>query len=261
MELLVVVAIIALLVSILLPALGQAREETKRVVCSTNLRQFGLAWSVYAEDNHDKSMTWSSTVSDPDFWFYRLAPYLGDSTFESGSENEKGALQILKCPSAGVWRDAYGYGMGYGGAKYSWRWPLVLSSVDQAIVEGGYTINNWMREWPNPTPENANKFYTQFSVAPNNVPIMSDGAWPTATPQTEDGYKARYLIDVNGGGLPGMNGANHSVARLIINRHGKNTTNVLFKDVHVERVKLEKMWDFPWHRGFERISELYIPND
>jgi len=42
-ELLVVISIIALLVSILLPSLNQARETAKRVMCLSSLRQMGLA--------------------------------------------------------------------------------------------------------------------------------------------------------------------------------------------------------------------------
>ncbi len=53
-ELLVVVAIIALLVSILLPALSKAREEAKRVMCTNNVRQNGLGIALYAQDNKDK---------------------------------------------------------------------------------------------------------------------------------------------------------------------------------------------------------------
>jgi len=51
-ELLVVVAIIALLMAVLLPALGRAREQSRLTVCGSNLRQLGLAVHIYAED-HD----------------------------------------------------------------------------------------------------------------------------------------------------------------------------------------------------------------
>ena len=49
-ELLVVISIIALLVSILLPALNKARNAAKFVVCSTNQRQMGLAQLLYTDD-------------------------------------------------------------------------------------------------------------------------------------------------------------------------------------------------------------------
>ncbi len=49
-ELLVVVAIIALLVSILLPSLGKAREQAKKVFCSNNVGQFGRAVHIYQSE-------------------------------------------------------------------------------------------------------------------------------------------------------------------------------------------------------------------
>ena len=54
-ELLVVMVIIALLVGLLLPALGRAREEARKTQCRSNLRQIGLAMTMYANDN--KSFT------------------------------------------------------------------------------------------------------------------------------------------------------------------------------------------------------------
>lgn len=50
-ELLVVVAIIAVLISILLPALGLAKKQAKQLLCNTNLRSMGQAMMLYADEN------------------------------------------------------------------------------------------------------------------------------------------------------------------------------------------------------------------
>jgi prepilin-type N-terminal cleavage/methylation domain-containing protein len=50
-ELLVVVAIIAVLISILVPSLKEAREQSRRIVCAGNLRQIVMAHKTYSTDN------------------------------------------------------------------------------------------------------------------------------------------------------------------------------------------------------------------
>ena len=56
-ELLVVISIIALLISILLPAVGKARDNAKIAVSRSNLRQLGVAMHSYAADWQDRQFT------------------------------------------------------------------------------------------------------------------------------------------------------------------------------------------------------------
>jgi len=54
-ELLVVIAIIAILAAILFPVFAQAREKARQATCLSNMKQVGLAWTMYAQDYDETS--------------------------------------------------------------------------------------------------------------------------------------------------------------------------------------------------------------
>jgi len=87
-ELLVVIGIIALLISILLPALSRAREGGNKVACLSNLKQLGNAMSMYCSDNKGyfpRSAASGQSADDWIFWDGRdvndgpLVKYLGNT--------------------------------------------------------------------------------------------------------------------------------------------------------------------------------------
>ena len=82
-ELLVVVSIIALLVSVLIPALSSAKQLATSTVCLTNQKGLVLAWRMYADDNEDKMVNGNS---HPNSWnnLSVETPWVGPPMDEDG---------------------------------------------------------------------------------------------------------------------------------------------------------------------------------
>jgi prepilin-type N-terminal cleavage/methylation domain-containing protein/prepilin-type processing-associated H-X9-DG protein len=119
-EILVVLAIIAVLAAMLFPVFARAREKARQASCQSNLRQLGLAAQMYAEDcdgvNVPTNQPQAGVASNGIWWMMLLQPYTRN-------------LQILDCPSCSD-RGWCGMGEceGYIGQVY-WRY------------RGGYGIN------------------------------------------------------------------------------------------------------------------------
>jgi len=108
-ELLVVVAIIAILMAVLMPAMQRAREQGKRAVCLGNVKQFGVSWVLYADDN-DQRIVNSCTIPNSEghdsterCWMEFYQDYDTQQRIDGIKRGAMwpyvGQLKIYKCPT------------------------------------------------------------------------------------------------------------------------------------------------------------------
>lgn len=115
-ELLVVIAIIAILAAMLLPSLSKARERGRQISCVSNLKQLGLATTMYIDlgDETFPLVGVGFTSSDDSYWF-PVSPYYGGN-------------EMLGCPSNIDGNPKISYGFAAGGGSYNssnwstWGW-------------------------------------------------------------------------------------------------------------------------------------------
>lgn len=105
-ELLVVIAIIGILAALLLPALSSAREKANATSCLSNMKQWGLAVSMYSDDWNDylpPEGSGGAASASPYAWYNILPPYVGVPSLVTLYQQNKGPTGrtrgMYSCPS------------------------------------------------------------------------------------------------------------------------------------------------------------------
>ena len=245
-ELLVVIGIIALLISILLPALNNARTQARTTQCLSNLRQITTAFQMYVNNNKGKTIGYSTAVrgtgpnAQNGFWMHEMRPYNGDISI------------IGICPEAT--EPSYGW----GNITHTWGPDNDPNSFLYTVM-GSYAMNGWCYgpdvDLPGHPPGGERygmgprtAWHTFPVQESSNVPIFADSGWVDAWPVDND--VAGDLVSGNGfGQFPEM-------PRVCIKRHNKRFSNVSFCDGHAESVLLPNLWRLKWSKVFDTTTTL-----
>jgi prepilin-type N-terminal cleavage/methylation domain-containing protein len=133
-ELLLVIAIIAILASLFLPALAAARARALTTRCQGNLRQWGIAFQMYAHDNADylprrgQGIQALAIINRPDDWFNALPTYLQLPPFaQMVANNSRPAAHQESpfiCPAADDTAGTYFLPLGMNMTLSPWNMPM-----------------------------------------------------------------------------------------------------------------------------------------
>ncbi len=230
-ELLVVVAIIGLLMAILLPTLSRIRRQARAVVCQSNLRQWGVMFYAYTNDN-DRRFFSPPIQSGYPLWCAPMEPFY------------RHAEDLLFCPMATRHRTRPNVSPDWGGGRHS-AWDL--RAVPQFCVAGSYGLNGWIGTVPGRLASAAeNRLFWQMCPdrRPHEVPVLLDAMFGAGTPDSRN--PPPDPEDVHPPRTPGGCMMGH----FSVNRHD-GCVNGLFMDWSVRRVGVKELWTLRWQPAFE----------
>lgn len=258
-----VIAIIALLLTVLIPALRKARASAQSAACGAHLHQIAVALEAYEMQYDFQKFAVRNNASETDlYWMGKLANFLGDA--EYGKQFREGeTIDILLCPSAPAsryFRDPAreitgepGHTNSYWGLNdRPWEWGRSnnMSTLSSFTINGFVTYDYY---WSFPGKD----FTNWLSVRPE-VPLFGDGLWPIGWPKADDPAPPDLRGSVADSTL--LLDDDKHMWRFCINRHSRKV-NLIFKDLHVEAIGLANLWLLPWHRNYEYpTTSILLPS-
>ena len=243
-EMLVVVAIIVVLIALLLPSLHKANLKAKQSVCLANISQLGMAWNSYTVEAKGRVMEYTLQAKDRALWTQLLRPHLGeDHSFMICPETLDPPGYRAGEPGAGSYR--------FGTAKIAWVEDRGGYLAPDPWNRASYCYNGNMFSKSSYNTNKERFGYVATIEDKHVVPLLGDGIWRSQTPGALGRTLKVFPINLSDP-AQGM-GSYDSVSRWVSNRHG-HSTNLLFVDGHAERVPLNNMWSFKWHRYYDRVD-------
>jgi prepilin-type N-terminal cleavage/methylation domain-containing protein len=253
-ELLLVIAVIAVLAALLLPALARAKTQAQQINCLNNVKQLTLAGLMYLNENqtglpyNDPTQAgYDSTVAP--FWMEALT-------------NDGGSDLVRLCPSTRL--PPPPLGQAGGAADLAW---VVGGSGGFPAIAGSYGLNGWFQDFINGVPfafgagKYSQWFFPKLSCAlmPAQTPLVFDQNYSATIPLEGDlAASDLYTGQQNPDSYPRV-----GMGCCTILRHGRPTAgrsvpytsgqplpgaiNMGLADGHAELCKLRNLWNYDWH--------------
>lgn len=231
-ELLVVIGIIALLIAILLPALNKAREQANTVVCLSQMRQLGIAFTLYSNEYDGYIIptriigTAPNGSTQADFWTQLLVSTHILPNPNTSNDPTIPDRSIFVCPSI---RDDLLTTAAVGADGFDRRTSFFLQPG--LVVDNGYAINGTAQNFATTDPR---------SGCPSTE-ISQNGSTPATPLKKVTQFPAERTVML----LDGYEWDISNVNRIVGSRHGSfhpgepltsGLTNVLFLDGHAVSV-------------------------
>lgn len=267
-EVLVVIAGMVLLMGMALPVISSNRQAERQAVCQSNLRQWGIIFTLYTNENNNKFM---SGNIDPTYYnLYTRGAWIVNLNTIKDFNNKRQKIRL--CPEATKTESE-----GAAIKTPACAWDYRISKISNQPGEiGSYGLNLWLYNVPKPaslgswwhgdlrkgTGQEDDHWKTRDIANANQVPMFLDSWWPGGRPETLQDFSGMGNDSPTNGiyltnGPPASQTSiisdqyhdNDEMAHFVVDRHG-GTVNCVFVDNSARQVGLKELWALKWHRSY-----------